>query len=1062
MKIRLDFVTNSSSSSFVCYAIRSPELAELIEACNCKEYIEACSFIETGPEGIVVNREIGAFYDVSDLDLHIDKLGLAVAIGDTESEYAANDFRYTEEHEAEDAKKVLDWDMVRTAVEEFLDDDFDTEEKILDLIDELPADSVTCKIFEAQTDGDSFYGYDNFFRSTFGASSDSAFTVVDGTITEYHPENEWYEGGRCEEYIWRNIGKNAFEKTKIFSVDFGPGCETIGKEAFKNCSKLCEVNFSEFHTYFGEYSFENCKKLPSVIELKCPWLREIPEGMFKGCTSIKKVILPASIRKIGKCAFEGCTSLQEIVFNGILDEIGENAFKGCTLLKNHPEAGIEYGPDIWTELHKKFMYSQDGLLYKYLGRDKRVVLPGKIDGTFITGIYCNAFNDSTQIEELIFSDGFEDIDLGHSDNENKFENLKYIYLPDSVSVIRERSFANCVNLKGLYIPASVEQIGDCAFAECPNLENVYLAGGKGIYASALNTSHSPRLVIRGEAKSLAQKYAKRANVPFVIDTRNRETIEAMLLAEARGQVSDNDFWEYDETITPEKELKSVLKDIDEAYETLEIIPENSNQFSKYLKGITLHRFMKLVSEVYNKPLIPWLTENGYINPMTDEEKLEFIYKKLKERYPEGSELPGSVGEIKHKNSDIILTTFDKLLATVEGKTEKEWFTEKGFLVTKETKQAEKASKAAEEKATKAAAEKAALLETLKNVEKRDESVLTERYKAVLERTLAKLEEFYPEHKTYAMDSLCSGARENAVILSMDLGYNSVIEFLYAYGYEPVSGTEVYELRKNCGYTPGNEPSVVKTRVDNTIEKLNEYYPDHIIEEAIQKSHSSLADTIAGLWQWLGYKDSTAFLAAYGFTYTAKAGGQVKVDPAAIIDELKRRYPEGTDMSVQQITADNKDLSIKTLSNTAHQLFGMKLSDYLYEQGILSNPPRGYSGYKRPEKPTSVQSGVTESVAEEKIESTTEISVISETKAEIQVAESHADKDDETILKEYTELLTSRIGTYPKKNISFEDLKFFNSDISFGALNRITIKLYGEKAIRYCTRMGFMKDKEEEQ
>lgn len=1046
MKIRLDFVTNSSSSSFVCYAIRSPELAELIEACNCQEYIEACSFIETGPEGIVVNREIGAFFDVTDLDLHIDKLGLAVAIGDTESEYAANDFRYTEEHEAEDAKKMLDWDMVRTAVEEFLDDDFDTEERILELIDELPADSVTCKIFEAQTDGDSFYGYDNFFRSTFGASSDSAFTVVDGTITEYHPENEWYEGGRCEEYIWRNIGNNAFEKTKIFSVDFGPGCETIGKEAFKNCSRLCEVNFSEFHTYFGEYSFENCKKLPSVIELNCPWLREIPEGMFKGCTSIKKVILPASIRKIGKCAFEGCTSLQEIVFKGILDEIGENAFEGCPLLKNHPEAGIEYGPDIWTELHKKFMYSQDGLLYKYLGRDKRVVLPGEIDGTPITGVYRDAFNDSTQIEELIFSDGFEDIDLGHSSNENKFENLKYIYLPDSVSVIRERSFANCVNLRGLYIPASVEQIGDCAFAECPNLENVYLAGGKGIYASALNTSHSPRLVIRGEAKSLAQKYAKRANVPFVIDTRDRETIEERLLAEACGQVSDNDFWEYDETITPEKELKSVLKDIDEVYETLEIIPENSNQFSKYLKGITLHRFMKLVSEVYNKPLIPWLTENGYIKPMTDEEKLEFIYKKLKERYPEGSELPGSVGEIKHKNSDIILTTFDKLLATVEGKTEKEWFTEKGFLVTKEMKESEKAKEKAE-KAAKAAAERAAQIELLKNVEKHDESILNPNRKAMLERTLARLEEFYPEHKTYAMDSLCSSVRENAVVLSKVLGYNSVTEFLYVYGFEPISGAEVYELRKNCGYTPGNEPSVIKTRVDNTIEKLNEYYPDRIVDVSFKKSHENLAYTVGGLWQWLGYEDMTAFLGAYGFTYAGNSnnGRPTKVNPSEAIAELKMRYPDGTDMSVGMIKANNKDLPMQTLSNRAQDFFGMSLGDYLYEQGILINPPRGYVGNKRSEKPTVIQSEAADNVAEVNVEAA-ELSAV----------------DDETILKEYTELLKSRIGTYPKKNISFEDLKFFNSDISFGALNRITIKLYGEKAIRYCTRMGFMKDKEEEQ
>ena len=173
------------------------------------------------------------------------------------------------------------------------------------------------------------------------------------------------------------------------------------------------------------------------------------------------------------------------------------------------------------------------------------------------------------------------------------------------------------------------------------------------------------------------------------------------------------------------------------------------------------------------------------------------------------------------------------------------------------------------------------------------------------------------------------------------------------------------------------------------------------------------------------------------------------------------------MSVQQIAADNKDLSIKTLSNTSHQVFGMKLSEYFYEQGILVNPPKGYRGHRRPETSTSVHPEVTEPFVKEKIETVTEMPVVPETKTEIQVtetvgvAESHADKDDETILKEYTELLTSRIGTYPKKNISFEDLKFFNSDISFGALNRITIKLHGEKAIRYCTRMGFMKDKEEE-
>lgn len=218
--------------------------------------------------------------------------------------------------------------------------------------------------------------------------------------------------------------------------------------------------------------------------------------------------------------------------------------------------------------------------------------------------------------------------------------------------------------------------------------------------------------------------------------------------------------------------------------------------------------------------------------------------------------------------------------------------------------------------------------------KRDETVLSESEKISLRYTMEKLEAFYPEHKTYAMDALCSQQRENCVKFQKKLGYDSMEDFLAAYGFEMIKGPAVYEIRKDCGITPGNEPELIKTRMENTLKSLNDYYPDHIIEGAIQREHKNIAQTLAGFWQWLGYKDMTEMLAAYGFTYNAKAGRKVSVDPDAIISELKKRYPDGVSMTALELKDANPDLKIKSVMNKSKEIFGMAFSKYLLDQGIL--------------------------------------------------------------------------------------------------------------------------------
>ena len=59
----------------------------------------------------------------------------------------------------------------------------------------------------------------------------------------------------------------------------------------------------------------------------------VNNGLCKGNTEVRKVILPRSVKYIGRSAFEGCTSLESIELPVGLREIGNKAFMGCTSLK---------------------------------------------------------------------------------------------------------------------------------------------------------------------------------------------------------------------------------------------------------------------------------------------------------------------------------------------------------------------------------------------------------------------------------------------------------------------------------------------------------------------------------------------------------------------------------------------------------------------------------------------------------------------------------------------------------------------------------------------------------
>ncbi len=81
----------------------------------------------------------------------------------------------------------------------------------------------------------------------------------------------------------------------------------------------------------------------------------------------------------------------------------------------------------------------DGVLVKYLGKSKYVLIPASVK----------------KIDEAAF--------MG-------CESLKSVVIPDSVKEIGHYAFKACKRLESIVIPDSVEKIGVFAFAGCNNLD----------------------------------------------------------------------------------------------------------------------------------------------------------------------------------------------------------------------------------------------------------------------------------------------------------------------------------------------------------------------------------------------------------------------------------------------------------------------------------------------------------------------------------------------------------------------------------------------------------------
>ena len=333
------------------------------------------------------------------------------------------------------------------------------------------------------------------------------------------------------------LEEGAFRRASaVESVELPRSLVKIGPSAFSMCEKLSKINLSDNIKIIGKGCFFGCTALSNV---RLPAnLKEISEELFQG-SGIAKIIIPASVTKIGGDAFWSAESLGTVEFEkdsqcrGIgpkafnfsaissinipdtVNTIGEKAFSNCAKLKTigiektggglvsvgseaflrtaisefHIPGTLRYfDPDAikgCKELEKVTVdenhpnySSEDGVLFNKK-KSALYLFPEK------------KASEEYSIPETVKSIGayaFTETKLKKvifpkklKDIDNfafyKAEAIEEALIPEGVEFIGRMAFSNCQALKNLQLPDTLTTIEPGAFYNLPALESLEVPAG---------------------------------------------------------------------------------------------------------------------------------------------------------------------------------------------------------------------------------------------------------------------------------------------------------------------------------------------------------------------------------------------------------------------------------------------------------------------------------------------------------------------------------------------------------------------------------------------------------
>jgi len=118
--------------------------------------------------------------------------------------------------------------------------------------------------------------------------------------------------------------KKCYSRDAIIDIPFG--IEEIGDYAFPG-SNANAIIIPDSVKSIGKYAFVDCKNIVSIVIPN--GISVIPKNAFTNCEKLESVTIPASIKNIGEYAFAGCENLRSIKLPEGCLSINDYAFTQC-------------------------------------------------------------------------------------------------------------------------------------------------------------------------------------------------------------------------------------------------------------------------------------------------------------------------------------------------------------------------------------------------------------------------------------------------------------------------------------------------------------------------------------------------------------------------------------------------------------------------------------------------------------------------------------------------------------------------------------------------------------
>lgn len=344
----------------------------------------------------------------------------------------------------------------------------------------------------------------------------------------------------CEEQFAANL-------VNVKKIIIPEGFVELNHNAFTNSKNIEEVVLPESLEIILSGAFSYCSALRK-IDLPSN-LKELSNsswwiGVFAGCTSLKEVVIPDSVEKIGPYTFNGCTNLERVTYPAGLIDFGYKQFSSCGKLE-----------EIIVKEGNPYAFTEDGIYYEIIdGVTTLSVYPAKKAGTFyevlssVQAIGNNAFDSVANLQEVIIPNTVTSMGT------NVFfasTSIKKVIIDAPITVLPAQTFAEST-IEEVILPSTLKEIDNGCFRKTTKLKKLELPegllklGNILFYDSSIEEVVLPNSVTEINqaffyAKNLKKVTLSNSLTTFVASSFNNCAIEEITIPSSMVEIAEYSF-----------------------------------------------------------------------------------------------------------------------------------------------------------------------------------------------------------------------------------------------------------------------------------------------------------------------------------------------------------------------------------------------------------------------------------------------------------------------------------------------------------------------------------------